>query len=74
MVNPRRLAGYFGFTKSEVQALCQKYGMDSDEFEKWYDGYKLGNVTSIFNPNSVMQAISSDWCTSYWAVLVHTTP
>ena len=49
MVNPRRLAGYFGFTKSEVQALCQKYGMDSDEFEKWYDGYKLGNVTSIHN-------------------------
>jgi len=67
MVNPRRLAGYFGFTKPEVQALCQKYSMDFDEFEKWYDGYQLGNERSIFNPNSVMQAINSDWCTSYWA-------
>lgn len=67
MVNPRRLAGCFGFTKPEVQALCQKHSMDFDEFEKWYDGYQLGNETSIFNPNSVMQAINSDWCTSYWA-------
>ena len=67
MVNPRRLAGCFGFTKPEVQALCQKHNMDFDEFEKWYDGYQLGNESSIFNPNSVMQAINSDWCTSYWA-------
>lgn len=67
MVNPRRLAGYFGFTKPEVQALCEKHSMDYDEFEKWYDGYQLGNESSIFNPNSVMQAINSDWCTSYWA-------
>ena len=67
MVNPRRLAGYFGFTKSEVQALCEKHDMDFEEFEKWYDGYQLGNEFSIFNPNSVMQAINSDWCTSYWA-------
>lgn len=67
MVNPGPLARYFGFTKPEVQALCQKYSMDFDEFEKWYDGYQLGNERSIFNPNSVMQAINSDWCTSYWA-------
>ncbi|MBQ7513863.1 MAG: AAA family ATPase [Prevotella sp.] len=67
MVNPGRLAGYFGFTKPEVQALCSKYHMDYDEFEKWYDGYLLGSETSVFNPNSVMQAIGSDWCTSYWA-------
>ena len=67
MVNPRRLAGYFGFTKPEVQALCQKHNMDFDEFVKWYDGYQLGSEASIFNPNSVMQAINSDWCTSYWA-------
>ena len=67
MVNPRRLAGAFGFTKAEVQALCKKHGLDFDEFEKWYDGYQLGSELSVFNPNSVMQAISSEWCTSYWA-------
>ena len=67
MVNPRRLAGSFGFTKPEVQALCNKYCMDFSDFEKWYDGYQLGSEPSIFNPNSVMQAIGSDWCTSYWS-------
>ena len=67
MVNPRRMAGYFGFTKPEVIDLCKKHNMDFEEVEKWYDGYQLGNNSSIFNPNSVMQAINSDWCTSYWA-------
>ena len=67
MVNPGRLAGYFGFTKPEVQALCKKYGMDFDDFEKWYDGYQLGSEPSVFNPNSVMEAIRNEWCTSYWA-------
>lgn len=67
MVIPGQLAGYFGFTKPEVQALCQKHGMDFEEFEKWYDGYQLGNVPSVFNPNSVMKALRNAWCTSYWA-------
>ena len=67
MVIPGQLAGYFGFTKPEVQTLCQKHGMDFGEFEKWYDGYQLGSVPSIFNPNSVMKAIRNAWCTSYWA-------
>ena len=67
MVNPGRLAGFFGFTKSEVQQLCMKHGMDFSELEKWYDGYRLGKETSIFNPYSVMQAIYNEWCSSYWA-------
>lgn len=67
MVIPGQLAGSFGFTKPEVQALCQKHSMDFDEFEKWYDGYQLGSELSIFNPNSVMEAIRNDWCSSYWA-------
>ena len=66
MVDPRRMAGYFGFTKDEVQMLSAKYGMDYDVLAKWYDGYRIGAEPSIFNPNSVMQAIDADWCTSYW--------
>ena len=66
MVEPRRLARYFGFTRAEVKALADKHGMDFDELEKWYDGYQIGGEQSMFNPNSVMQAIDSDWCTSYW--------
>ena len=67
MVTPRRLAGYFGFRKDEVKTLAVKYSLDFDELEKWYDGYQIGNELSIFNPNSVMQAIDNGYCTSFWA-------
>ena len=67
MVEPRRLAGYFGFTKDEVRTLAEKYGMDFDELEKWYDGYQIGDEPAMFNPNSVMQAVYDGRCSSYWA-------
>lgn len=67
MVEPRRMAHYFGFTKDEVKALTDKHGMDFDEMEKWYDGYRIGDELSMFNPNSVMQAIDTGRCRSFWA-------
>ena len=67
MVEPRRMSSYFGFTKDEVRVLAEKYDMDFDELVKWYDGYQIGDQQSMFNPNSVMQAIDADFCRSYWA-------
>lgn len=67
MVEPRHMAQYFGFTKDEVRLLTLKYGLDYDEFEKWYDGYQIGDELSMFNPNSVIQAIDSGRCRSFWA-------
>ena len=67
MVEPMNMAGFFGFTKQEVKALSVKYDMDFDELEKWYDGYQLGDELSIFNPNSVMLALTSRRCRSFWA-------
>ena len=66
MVTPGQLAPFFGFTKEEVRQLADKYGMDFDELEKWYDGYQIGPQPSMFNPNSVMMAIRNQWCDSYW--------
>lgn len=66
MVTPRNMARYFGFTKDEVKSLASKFGMDFDELVKWYDGYQIGGEQSMFNPNSVIQALYSDWCESYW--------
>ena len=66
MVKPGSMARYFGFTKAEVSALAAKFGMDFDELEKWYDGYQIGGEPSMFNPNSVMQALQDQWCESYW--------
>ena len=67
MVEPRKMARYFGFTKDEVRMLAEKHGMDFDELVKWYDGYQIGDEHSMFNPNSVMQAIDSGRCRSFWA-------
>ena len=66
MVKPGKMAECFGFTKPEVCALAAKHGMDFEELEKWYDGYQIGDELSIFNPNSVMQALLEQWCESYW--------
>ena len=66
MVEPGNMAQFFGFTKDEVRTLAEKYGMDFDELEKWYDGYQIGDEPSMFNPNSVMQAVSRRRCKSYW--------
>ena len=66
MVRPGGMEGFFGFKTDEVKALAGKYGMEYDELEKWYDGYTIGDGNSIFNPNSVMTAVSERWCESYW--------
>ena len=67
MVEPGDMAPFFGFTNQEVETLAQKHGVDFDELEKWYDGYQIGDEPSIFNPNSVMQAVRRHRCSSYWA-------
>ena len=66
VVDPMGMARFFGFTKEEVKVLAEENGMDFDELEKWYDGYQIGSEQSIFNPNSVMMAMRSKWCRSYW--------
>ena len=34
--------------------------------EQWYDGYRIGEASHIFNPYSVMRAIENDRYKSYW--------
>lgn len=66
VIDPGDLAPFFGFTHDEVKVLAEQRGMDFGELEKWYDGYKIGDQTSIFNPNSVMEALMRRRCRSYW--------
>jgi len=67
MVEPHRMARFFGFTHEEVEALAATHGLDFDELEKWYDGYQIGDLKRVFNPNSVMQALDAQRCRSFWA-------
>ena len=66
MVRPGRLATSLGFTREEVEMLCEKHGMDIRNMERWYDGYRIGEASHIFNPYSVMRAIEDRRFRSFW--------
>ena len=66
MIFPGRFAEYVGFTEEEVKGLCEENGKDFSLMKQWYDGYSLEGVGSIYNPNSVMQAIRNNRFRSYW--------
>lgn len=66
MIKPRQFAEYVGFTEEELKVLCQEYGSDFDKMKQWYDGYSFSNAASIYNPNSVIEAIHNNDFDSYW--------
>ena len=63
---PGEFAGFTGFTEDDVITLCDTHNMDFDEFKNWYDGYEFANCGSIYNPYSVMSAIRTKRCRSFW--------
>ncbi len=66
MVKPYKLSKYVGFTENEVKDLCQQYDLDYQTMREWYDGYSFSRVKHVYNPNSVMLAISNEDFSSYW--------
>ena len=67
MLRPGPFAKYVGFTEAEVKGLCETCDVSFSEMKRWYDGYQLRRVGSVYNPNSVMRAIEDDTFDSYWA-------
>lgn len=65
-VKPRKFGEYVGFTEEEVRKLCQESQCDFTLMKRWYDGYSFRGVGSVYNPNSVMEAIRNDDFDSYW--------
>lgn len=64
---------FFGFTESEVKALCEKYKRNFEETKAWYDGYELvsmdGDIQkncSMYSPKSVVDAMLSGLFDNYW--------
>ena len=66
MANPRQLAPYVGFTEDEVIDLCSRYHLNFQELKEWYDGYGFAKVPSVYSPKSVIEAVLSGICDSYW--------
>ena len=66
MIRPVKMSSALGFTCEEVETLCMSHGMDMNEMKRWYDGYRIGDESHIFNPYSVMRAIEDNSYRSYW--------
>lgn len=74
MVTERRFAGYFGFTEKEVDLLFEKYERESaglgevtrEGLKKWYDGYFTKTEERLYNPRSVVMALSNSNLGNYW--------
>ncbi len=51
----------FGFTESEVMQIINDFCIKTDysEIEKWYNGYKFGETTKIYNPWSILNFVVS---------------
>lgn len=66
MIKPRKFGEFVGFTEEEVRRLCKDGDVDFDTMKRWYDGYAFPETGSIYNPNSVMEAIANNDFDSYW--------
>ena len=80
MLDPGQFAQYFGLTESEVQKLCLNKNADYEVCKLMYDGYIFENsrelaeqtddddahIIHIFNPNSVVNAVSKRKYGNYW--------
>ncbi len=66
MIAPGKLAEYVGFTEEEVQNLCKIYNMNFEKTKKWYDGYRFKQMPHIYNPKSIVDAMTEEDFRSYW--------
>ncbi len=55
-----RFANDFGFNETEVKELLSYYDIDVpfQKIEAWYDGYKFGDISDIYNPWSILNFVS----------------
>lgn len=67
MMQPAMFAEYVGFTGDEVAGLCEKYHISLRQMKYWYDGYSFKQAPSVYNPNSVSQAVRTGVFDSYWS-------
>ncbi len=73
MVKTAVFSEYFGFTNAEVDELYERYmrntihpAITREELSDWYDGYRTRGNQRIYNPRSVVSALTSNELGSYW--------
>lgn len=73
MVTQERFSDYFGFTDSEVDVLFERYqgrttapSITREELREWYDGYHTASGERVYNPRSVVAALTNNKIANYW--------
>lgn len=68
-----RFSEYFGFTASEVDQLYAQYRevtdnpqFSRDDLREWYDGYRTAAGDKLYNPRSVVCALTDNQLSNYW--------
>jgi len=64
---------YFGFTEAEVDELYLRYEartenrcISREDLQYWYDGYHTPSSDRMYNPRSVVKALTRNRIRSYW--------
>lgn len=73
MASREKYSGYFGFSDEEVDDLYQRYlklekapAITRDGLRIWYDGYQTMSGKRLYNPRSVVGALSLNQLGNYW--------
>jgi len=64
----RKYADCFGFTKEEVSAALEEYGLCGrmQQVKDWYDGFSFGETNEIYNPWSIINFLDKKEAGAYW--------
>lgn len=73
MASKEKFGDYFGFTETEADMLYERYLKNNSEpritregLRQWYDGYLSFGGERLYNPRSVVLALSDNQLADYW--------
>ena len=73
MATSVRFCEFFGFLDSEVDTLYQRYRtitrnpkIAREDLKNWYDGYHTAGGDLIYNPRSIVCALTDNQVRNYW--------
>lgn len=73
MATAERFSEYFGFSDQEVDDLFEIYlggtkepGITREDLRAWYDGYYTASGSRLYNPRSIVSALTDNQLRNYW--------
>ena len=73
MASMKEFSEYFGFTDEEVDELYERYleqnatpSISREDLSLWYDGYQTVSGRRLYNPRSIVGALTYNHLGSFW--------